>query len=154
MTFLTPFLCNLRPGLPGNIALLSRVISISPLFPCLSVTCHYDLMLIYIIRVTKQVKIHNYGNIFFISQGIQNCVLHYVPCVFTTQKMKDFFSKSDQIHSFLWIWSHLVKKALMENFIFCVVLVFPYVVGLLLWHSFSNLLKINLEGNAKWSFQY
>ena len=30
-----------------------------------------------------------------------------------------FFSKSDQIRSFLRIWSHLLKKSLMENFIFC-----------------------------------
>ena len=47
--------------------------------------------------------------------------------IYTAQKMKffikDFFSKSDQIRSFLWIWSHLLKKSLMENFIFCAVLV-------------------------------
>ena len=40
----------------------------------------------------------------------------------TAQKMKfsirDFFSKCDQIRSFLWIWSHLLKKSLMENFFF------------------------------------
>ena len=45
---------------------------------------------------------------------------------YTAQKMKffikDFFSKFDQIRSFLRIWSHLVKKSLMENFIFCAVL--------------------------------
>ena len=35
--------------------------------------------------------------------------------------IKDFFSKCDQIHSFLRIWSHLLKKPLMENFIFCAV---------------------------------
>ena len=35
--------------------------------------------------------------------------------------MKDFFSKCDQIRSFLRIWSHLLKKSLMENFIFCAV---------------------------------
>ena len=34
---------------------------------------------------------------------------------------KDFFSKCDQILSFLRIWSHLLKKSLMENFIFCAV---------------------------------
>ena len=32
--------------------------------------------------------------------------------------IKGFFSKCDQIHSFLRIWSHLLKKSLMENFIF------------------------------------
>ena len=41
----------------------------------------------------------------------------------TAQKMKfsikGFFSKCDQIRNFLRIWSHLLKKSLMENFIFC-----------------------------------
>ena len=35
--------------------------------------------------------------------------------------IKDFFSKCDQIRSFLRIWSNLLKKPLMENFIFCAV---------------------------------
>ena len=43
----------------------------------------------------------------------------------TAQKMKfsinDFFSKCDKARSFLWIWSHLLKKSLMDNFIFCTV---------------------------------
>ena len=33
--------------------------------------------------------------------------------------IKDFFSKYDQIRSFLWIWSHSLKKSLTEIFIFC-----------------------------------
>ena len=41
----------------------------------------------------------------------------------TAQKMrfsiKDFFSKCDQICRKLRIWSHLLKKPLVENFIFC-----------------------------------
>ena len=45
---------------------------------------------------------------------------------YTTQKIKfsikDFFSKCDQIRSFLRIWSHLLKKSFMKNFIFCAVL--------------------------------
>ena len=36
--------------------------------------------------------------------------------------IKDFFSKYDQICSFLGIWSPIQKKFLMENFIFCAVL--------------------------------
>ena len=36
--------------------------------------------------------------------------------------IKYFFSKCDQIRSFLRIWSHLLKKSLMENFIFCALL--------------------------------
>ena len=43
----------------------------------------------------------------------------------TAQKMKffikDFLSKCDQIRRNLRIWSHLLKKSLMENFIFCAV---------------------------------
>ena len=43
----------------------------------------------------------------------------------TAQKMKfsikDFFSKFDQIRCFLWISSHLLKKLLMGNFIFCAI---------------------------------
>ena len=40
--------------------------------------------------------------------------------------MKDFFSKCDQIRRKLWIWSHLMKKSLMKNFIFCAVLKSQY----------------------------
>ena len=32
--------------------------------------------------------------------------------------IKDFFSKCDQIRRKLRIWSHLLKKSLMENFYF------------------------------------
>ena len=43
----------------------------------------------------------------------------------TAQKMKfsikDFFSECEQIRRKLRIWSHLLKKSLMGNFIFCVV---------------------------------
>ena len=41
---------------------------------------------------------------------------------FTAQKnkfsIKDLFSKNDQVGRKLRIWSHLLKKSLMENFIF------------------------------------
>ena len=43
----------------------------------------------------------------------------------TVQKMKffikDFFSKCNQICRKQQIWSHLLKKSLMENFFFCAV---------------------------------
>ena len=43
----------------------------------------------------------------------------------TTQKVKfytkNFFSKYDQIHRKLRIWSHLLKKSLMKNFNICAV---------------------------------
>ena len=35
--------------------------------------------------------------------------------------INDFFSKCDQIRWKLRIWSHLLKKSLVENFIFCAV---------------------------------
>ena len=35
--------------------------------------------------------------------------------------IKDFFSKCDRIRCFLRIWSHLLKKPLMETFTFCAV---------------------------------
>ena len=48
-----------------------------------------------------------------------------IKLVFTTQKLKfsnkDFFSKCQQFRSFIQIWSHLLKKSLMENFSFCAV---------------------------------
>ena len=54
------------------------------------------------------------------------CFVHSSKCqqlITIVQKMKfsieNFFCKCDQIHSFLRIWSHLLTKSLMENFIFC-----------------------------------
>ena len=45
--------------------------------------------------------------------------------IFTAQKMnfsiQDFFSKCNQIRKKLRIWSHLLRKFLIENFIFCAV---------------------------------
>ena len=44
----------------------------------------------------------------------------FILTIHTAQKMKFsimvFFSKCDQVCSFLQIWSHLLKKSLMENF--------------------------------------
>ena len=47
-------------------------------------------------------------------------------CIYTAQKMKfsikDFFIKYDQIRRKLRIWSHLLKKSLMETLFFCTLL--------------------------------
>ena len=42
----------------------------------------------------------------------------------------DLFSKCDQICSFLQIWSHLLKKSVMGNLIFCAVLMVHLKVNL------------------------
>ena len=64
----------------------------------------------------------------------------------TAQKInfsiKDFSSKCDQIRGFLWIWSHLLEKSLMEKLIFCVVYL---IVNFLYWYShFCNNRKLKL----------
>ena len=43
--------------------------------------------------------------------------------------IKDFFSKCDQIRRKLQIWLHLLRKSLMENFIFCAVQPTPACCG-------------------------
>ena len=52
------------------------------------------------------------------------CLLN-VLCTFNLRPVstrKDFSNKCNQIRSFLWILSHLPKKSLMEDFVFCAVL--------------------------------
>ena len=51
--------------------------------------------------------------------------------------MKDLFSKCDQIRWKLQIWSHLLKKSLMENFMF-------YAMQLLRMDYFKNKSIIDL----------
>ena len=54
----------------------------------------------------------------------------------TKFSIKDFFSKCDQIRSFLQIWSDLLKKSLMENFTFCAVSILQETCGnITLWNS-------------------
>ena len=52
--------------------------------------------------------------------------------------IKDFFSKCDQIRRKLRIWSHLLKKSLMENFVFCAVYIFCRNTGKLLFKKNSR----------------
>ena len=71
----------------------------------------------------------------------------------TAQKMKisinDFFNKCDQICSFPRIWSHLLKKSLMENFVFCAVL-FVYS---LIWNVYFGL-KLPILASLVYRQQY
>ena len=60
----------------------------------------------------NELNLKHFNSIFW-----QNLTLH--------EKIKptinDFFSKLDQIRRKLQIWSHLLKKSVIENFIFCTV---------------------------------
>ena len=69
----------------------------------------------------------------------------------TAQKMKlsikDFFSKCDQIRRKLRIWSHLLKKSLMESFFFCAVsrtanLNFAWILRILTYLSVTTILML------------
>ena len=53
-------------------------------------------------------------------------------------------------NSFLWVWSHLLKKSSMENFIFCVVINILFVV---LGRIFINVLIIKLLASFTGSYQ-
>ena len=67
--------------------------------------------------------------------------------------IKDFACKCDQIHSFLRIWSYLLTKSLMKNFIFM------YWLSLKAWNRiriFSHCLnnhKLNKSYRKYWFFQ-
>ena len=54
----------------------------------------------------------------------------------------DFFSKCDQIRSFLRIWSHLLRTSLMKNFIFCAVRTGRSAwFGRLCWYNFNEFVQ-------------
>ena len=64
--------------------------------------------------------------------------------------IKDIFSKCDQIRSFPWIWSHLLKKSFMENFIFCAVSrVFRFSLSKVINICFHGYLNIVCNKSAK-----
>ena len=75
--------------------------------------------------IAKIVNVYKQSSIFAKSTIIDEIVLNTALALFTVQKtqfaIKHFFSKCDQIQSFLRIWSHLLTKSFMENFIFCTV---------------------------------
>ena len=57
--------------------------------------------------------------------------------------IKDFFSKCNQIRSFLQISSHLLKKSLMENFIFCAFFVLRKKIYQVVMYKFNVSLKVD-----------
>ena len=59
----------------------------------------------------------------YISRWVDQENLVYVTGQKIKFSVKDFFIKCDQIHKKPLIWSHLLKKSLIDNFIFlCIVL--------------------------------
>ena len=58
---------------------------------------------------------------------------------------KDFFSKCDQIRRKLRIWSHLLKKSLMKNCIFCAV------VFMTLPNIYNGVFCENIENRGKYT---
>ena len=83
------------------------------------------------IAVLKLKTLNDYINCWFfithekeavVPSSLQRSCPEKITCVTgTAQKMKfsmDFFSKCDLIRRNLWIRSHLLKKSLMENFVF------------------------------------
>ena len=69
--------------------------------------------------------------------------------------IKDFFIRCDQIHNIRRIWSHLLKKSLLENFIFCAVLVTPVHINfILIAHEIYNAFGSNLALERRGVFLY
>ena len=58
---------------------------------------------------------------FEIIEALRTCIFQGTHCTKNEFSIKDFLSKCDQISRKLQIWSHSLKKSLMENFIFCAV---------------------------------
>ena len=63
------------------------------------------------------IQVAIFFKLFTVDHDMQRLTMH--------KKMKfpieHLLSKCDQIRSFLRVWSHLLKKSLMENVIFCAV---------------------------------
>ena len=83
---------------------------------------------------------------FFLSNSL---ILFQILKDYTAQKMKfsiqNIFSKCDQIRKKLRIWSHLRKKSLIEDLVFCAVLFFIFRISFVLYSDlhFFNLFVPN-----------
>ena len=73
---------------------------------------------------------HVIANTYIISYLSLQALLLFVRMIKALHKkwisIKDFYSKCDQIRGFLCIWSHLLKKFLIENFTFFLFLTIHY----------------------------
>ena len=63
-----------------------------------------------------------FSALYFLVFGMNTFIYNVNASIYSKFSIKDFFSKCDQIRRKLPIWSHLLKKSLMENFIFCTVI--------------------------------
>ena len=87
-----------------------------------SVRCHYRRSSAFIVNSEK---IWHIASSVFTADFEQKMPTEYFAYTLYFHKykvfIKDFFSKCDHIRRNLRIWSHFLKKSLMENFIFCAV---------------------------------
>ena len=88
-----------------------------------------------------------------LAMGIFSSILHSVKYArrrVIAQKMKfsikDFFSKCDQIDRILRIWSQLLKKSLVENFIFYALVCLVRLPSSIWLNGCVLLYKLNLTG--------
>ena len=109
--YLYLLMCSKEVGFVGHkyrlkkYNLVSGTISPRPLVTKNEVLFHVDYSESYENKPQREIQSDYFGHTRFSI---------FAACCYTVQKMK--FS------SFLQIWSHLLKKSLMENFIFCAVL--------------------------------
>ena len=103
--------------------------------------------------VLSNIKTHYFVTFF-------SCFYNCQKPSFTAQKIKfsttDFSSKCYQIHSFLRIWSHLLKKSLMENFIFCALIASLIMSSLIMRKScvkFDKNAKLSVDNTKSKTFQ-
>ena len=79
------------------------------------------------VRVYKKLRGLRLQILYFITRDVKHFIQNELTKISLHKKMKfsikDFFSKCDQIRSFMRVWSHLIKKSLMENFILCAVFI-------------------------------
>ena len=102
---------------------------------------------------------NRWSSCWFIALSIDKFSWYWIDFNITAQKMKffikDFFSKADQIRSFLRIWSNLLKKSLMENLIFCAVFWWALITRIFVkfYKIARNLLDMmNCQGNRDWNW--
>ena len=81
------------------------------------------------ILLAKSIPLPNFKEL-FLPETITSQAVHPDLVLILHKKwkisIKDFFSQCDQTRSFLRIWSHLLEKSLMGNFISCAVLSYTH----------------------------